>query len=191
MVFGIIYFSLLDGGLTSTLLASRFFSPEGNDLRKKEREQAIVQRVIEDYRNLQASSDALDKIYPRSLPHVSTSTPHSSAGSSIIDEIGEMADSISPAQRLQARDASHGIFSIVGGGIFHHPKVALWHQISTGKLFTVLVCERDENRVLAQQFLEAFMAIKELGTLSIEKVLEVWHLFLPCGKLSMLPPRAL
>ena len=196
MVFGIILFTILEAGLNINLIASRYFTPEGNDARMKERTQAIVQRAIDDFRHLQSCSEALERIYSRGLPVSMPSQTHASgiasgSSSNIIDEIGEMIGSVSAADRLVARDFSQGLFSIAGGGMFHQSKVAVWHQIGSGKLVCVLVCDKDESRGLARSFLESFITIRELSSLPVEKILEIWHVFLPCGRLTFLPPKTL
>src|SRR3989338_4628226 len=106
MEFGILLFSISEGGLTSTLIASRFFTPEGNDPRRKEREQAIVQRAIEDSRHLQVCSESLDKIYSRHLSTAPSTTgplsgthPNPSTSSIIVDEIGDMIGTLSASDR--------------------------------------------------------------------------------------------
>eukprot|EP01102_Stenamoeba_stenopodia_P003307 TRINITY_DN13251_c0_g1_i1.p1 TRINITY_DN13251_c0_g1~~TRINITY_DN13251_c0_g1_i1.p1 ORF type:complete len:215 (-),score=41.25 TRINITY_DN13251_c0_g1_i1:100-744(-) len=160
--------ALLHSTEASVILAT-FYTPEGNDDKKRQRIKLLSQQIHQDY------------VFHLSLFVQShfTSTEETMSGRT--------------SSRLRDLD---GEFLLSPNEIVSSPKVIVWHHV--GSCTFAVVCEYDENRQLAFNFLSNFLkAFKEnskapqllqsnkdiLAGIKAEELIAMAQTYLPAGQL--------
>lgn len=143
MVYGLMVHSV---DSSQTLHFSIFYTPEGNDARKKTRQQTIMRRILEEHLFQTHSGDQ----------HGSAKSK--GKASSSLDDADWLfrftSDSKSAAQ--PGLDYTEGILRLPASALFEHPKLVVWKQ--TDKVVYTLVCEPLDNPLLASNFLTLFVS---------------------------------
>ncbi|KAL6042112.1 hypothetical protein QOT17_024593 [Balamuthia mandrillaris] len=127
---------------------SHFFTAEGNDVHRKKREQQLAASVWRDFAFRQRCAEGFARVSKEENKRRSSSP----------------APSLElPFQLATTKPAFEGgefrISGSLGGGpsCFSSPKIGVWKQFRNTAM--LLVCEPDENRYLAANFLSLFASV--------------------------------
>mmetsp|Transcript_37064 Transcript_37064/g.105989 ORF Transcript_37064/g.105989 Transcript_37064/m.105989 type:complete len:201 (-) Transcript_37064:103-705(-) len=141
MVYGLMIHSV---DSSQTLHFSIFYTPEGNDGRKKTRQQTIMRRILEEHLFQTHSGEQ--------------HTAVKSKASSSLDDADWLfrftSDSKSSTQ--PGLDYMEGILRLQASALFEYPKLVVWKQVD--KVVYTLVCEPLDNPLLASNFLTLFIS---------------------------------
>jgi len=165
---------------------AQFYSPEGNDKNKYERQQYIASKVQGEY----------------SFVYSCYSPDGSLAARELSLDWGTHSLVPEPNKSVSSKWANEGVFRIVPedalsnsqSPLFKKSKIVIWKQIVCTAY--ILICEEDENRLLASQFLNIFTKaiddhFKKPGVCGypkeflsrVEEFLVLMNVFLPNGQL--------
>jgi hypothetical protein len=172
MVFGILVHSIEN----NTVYLSYFYNREGNDGNKPKRVEHIVSKVVSDieFRVKCKQEMELDR---RRIRGEQTQPENTK---------------VTPVERGTALE---GMFRVTQADLFPAPKIVVWREFQ-GIAWTV-ICEMDENRMLANHFLQSFPKLLlehfkiqqltvDLVLSKIEELLLLLQQTLPNGQLLFL-----
>jgi len=177
MVYGLMVHSV---DSSQTVHFSIFYTPEGNDGRKKTRQQTIMRRILEEHLFQMHSGDQHNSV--------------KSKASSSLDDADWLfrftSDSKSSAQ--PGLDYTEGILRLQASALFDYPKLVVWKQVD--KVVYTLVCEPLDNPLLASNFLTLFVnelndhfrkggSVMEEVSARPDEVLAMLNFLLPGGQL--------
>mmetsp|Transcript_81192 Transcript_81192/g.251991 ORF Transcript_81192/g.251991 Transcript_81192/m.251991 type:complete len:201 (-) Transcript_81192:52-654(-) len=177
MVYGLMVHSV---DSSQTLHFSFFYTPEGNDGRKKTRQQTIMRRILEEHLFQMHSGDQHSSV--------------KSKASSSLDDADWLfrfaSDSKSCAQ--PGPDYTEGILRLQASALFECPKLVVWKQVD--RVVYTLVCEPLDNPLLASNFLTLFVnelndhfrkggSVVEEVAARPDEVLAILSFLLPGGQL--------
>eukprot|EP00930_Biecheleria_cincta_P097182 TRINITY_DN88901_c0_g1_i1.p1 TRINITY_DN88901_c0_g1~~TRINITY_DN88901_c0_g1_i1.p1 ORF type:complete len:215 (-),score=48.71 TRINITY_DN88901_c0_g1_i1:74-688(-) len=144
MVYGLMIHSV---DSSQTLHFSIFYTPEGNDMHKKTRQQTIMRRILEEHLFQTHSGDQHSAV-------------KSKASSSLEDAdwLFRFTSDSKPSAAFKAQpgfDYTEGILRLQGSTLFEYPKLVVWKHVD--KVVYTLVCEPLDNPLLASNFLTLFV----------------------------------
>lgn len=177
MVYGLMIHSV---DSSQKLHFSIFYTPEGNDVHKKTRQQTIMRRILEEHLFQTHSGDQHSSV--------------KSKASSSLDDADWLfrftSDSKSSAQ--PGTEYTEGILRLQASPLFEYPKLVVWKQVD--KVVYTLVCDPLDNPLLASNFLTLFVhelndhfrkdgSVIEAVATRPDEVLAILNFLLPGGQL--------
>eukprot|EP00933_Yihiella_yeosuensis_P008486 TRINITY_DN11395_c0_g1_i1.p1 TRINITY_DN11395_c0_g1~~TRINITY_DN11395_c0_g1_i1.p1 ORF type:complete len:205 (-),score=9.93 TRINITY_DN11395_c0_g1_i1:137-751(-) len=144
MVYGLMIHSV---DSSQTLHFSIFYTPEGNNVHKKTRQQTIMRRILEEHLFQTHSGD-----------HHSTVKSKASTALDDADWLFRFTTDQSRQATFKAQpgfDYTEGILRLQASTLFEYPKLVVWKHVD--KVVYTLICEPLDNPLLASNFLTLFV----------------------------------